>query len=334
MSASRGENRADLVPEAPVSERRLGRVQRTGDQDRRHQAGHLRIVAVDGNLATASAEWLCSDGLGAYASSTIALMHTRRQHGLLVASPSPLEELHVFLSHLDITLRLGEQSISLATHQFPSVEPTRGYEHLTSFAQDPLPRWVFSGPGWELERTLALVRDASVVVLRHEWRGADPVVIEARPLLAMRPASRLMHQHGGFQHRVCLRADTVTVHPVRALPRVVFRCNGRFVGSPDWWHRFEYLGEHGPGVVHEDLWTPGVYRVELQPGDAAWLVCAVGSAPQAAAEDLLRDAFACRGLCRPGLVGNGSYTLGGPGLEKKIEVLARYGVGAYGATTA
>ncbi len=248
-----------------------------------------RIIAVDGDLGRSSGEWSCTDGVGACASSTVALMHTRRQHGLLAVSRSPWKEPCVFLSHLDVTLQLGESSISLATHRFPGIEPTRGYERLASFAQDPLPRWVFRGPGWELERVLGLVRGASAVVLRHAWRGARPVVLEARPLLAMRPASELTREHGGFVHSARLHANDVVVHPVRALPPVVFRHEGRFVGSPDWWRRFEYRGEQGPGEAQEDLWTPGVFRVELQPGAATHLVCGVGAVPAERPEVLLQQ---------------------------------------------
>jgi len=41
-------------------------------------------VRIDGVLERAKAEWLHTNGTGAYASSTIAQLHTRRYHGLLV----------------------------------------------------------------------------------------------------------------------------------------------------------------------------------------------------------------------------------------------------------
>src|SRR5690606_28665246 len=42
-------------------------------------------VATRGALEPAEREWLHTNGAGAYAMSTLALMHTRRFHGLLVA---------------------------------------------------------------------------------------------------------------------------------------------------------------------------------------------------------------------------------------------------------
>lgn len=252
--------------------------------------GQAVNVNVDGDLANACKEWIYTDGAGTYASSTVAFMHTKRKHGLLVTSQPPLCSPHVFVSHVDIRVIAGEESTCLATHQFPFIAPTHGYKHLAHFALDPLPRWEFQGPGWELERTLALVRGASTIVLRHEWRGPHRVILEARPLLAMRRATDLMCENGGAVHRVRLQSNDVCVQPVRALPRVVFRHRGSFVGSPDWWRSFEYLGEHGQDVVREDLWTPGVFRVELQPGESTCLVIGVGSLPDDAPEKLIADA--------------------------------------------
>jgi predicted glycogen debranching enzyme len=71
----------------------------------------------------------------------------------------------------------------------------------------------------------------------------------------------------------------VRVQPRKDLPRICFRYEGTFVGSPDWWRRFEYLSERDRGLDYvEDLWTPGVFELPL--GDApSYLVAAVDRLP-------------------------------------------------------
>ena len=59
-------------------------------------------VEVHSELARARKEWLHTNGAGAYAASTVAGMHTRRYHGLLVASLDPPRARHVILSHVDV----------------------------------------------------------------------------------------------------------------------------------------------------------------------------------------------------------------------------------------
>ncbi|MCU0692851.1 MAG: glycogen debranching enzyme N-terminal domain-containing protein, partial [Polyangiaceae bacterium] len=209
-------------------------------------------IRVDGDLERARVEWIHGNGTGAYASSTVAQMHTRRHHGLLVAALEPPRRRCVIVSHVDASVEVDGQSTSLATHQFPGVRPTSGHTNLACFAQDPLPRWVYDVRGSKLEHTLALARGHNVLVLRYVWHGARPAQLTLRPLLAMRPFHCLVREHGAMIQRVEMRQHEVSVRPVPALPRLVFRHKGVFVGSPDWWRRFEYLAEQVRGLDFQE----------------------------------------------------------------------------------
>ncbi|WP_437878002.1 amylo-alpha-1,6-glucosidase [Sorangium sp. So ce513] len=280
-------------------------------------------VQVHGQLSVARKEWLHTNGAGAYASSTIACMHTRRYHGLLVAALDPPRRRHVMLSHVDASVRpLRTQGSpadrraswprwDLAKHQFPGIDPEAGSFFLERFDQDPLPRWAYALPGGELEVTLALVRGENAAVLRYAWSGADPVMLTLRPLLAARHMHQLLRENGGISQKVELRAaparggagagrdrrdsppsGEVRVQPNRALPRICFRYQGTFVGSQDWWRRFEYLGEQDRGLDFlEDLWTPGHFEAVIG-AEPIHLLVAVGALPEAEPEDLLAAASA------------------------------------------
>lgn len=258
-------------------------------------------IRVEGNLDRARVEWVHANGAGAYAASTVAHMHTRRYHGVLVAALDPPRGRHVILSHVDATLRVDGEVSSLGTHQFPGVPPTGGYRLLWHFAQDPVPRWVYRIGGEEFEHTLCLARGANVAVLRYVWNGTRPLILELRPLLALRPFHSLVHEHGAMVQQVELRQNEVTVRPVPSLPRVVFRHRGIFVGSPDWWRRFEYLTEQERGLdFQEDLWTPGVFRIELQPGVPAFLTCGTDTISDRTPEELMRETVESISACDPG----------------------------------
>ena len=59
-------------------------------------------------------EWLVTNGLGGYASGTVAGVVTRRYHGLLVASlPAPLGRV-VMLNHLMERVRIARRRNTLA----------------------------------------------------------------------------------------------------------------------------------------------------------------------------------------------------------------------------
>src|SRR4051794_29928086 len=101
------------------------------------------------------AEWLVTDGLGGYATGTIAGLRTRRYHALLVTP-----ERRVALAALDPVLRLtGGAEHRLAVHEWGSgaIDPA-GHHLLESFELvDGVPRWRWRIGEYVLEREVAMV---------------------------------------------------------------------------------------------------------------------------------------------------------------------------------
>src|SRR5580658_9056181 len=90
---------------------------------------------VCGNLAAAeSREWLVTNGIGGFASGTIATAMTRRYHGLLIAALQPPLGRSQLVAALDETVRYGGATYALATHRWASgaVDP-QGFQLLESF---------------------------------------------------------------------------------------------------------------------------------------------------------------------------------------------------------
>lgn len=253
--------------------------------------GPWPIINTNGELERAEAEWLITNGNGSYAMSTLAEMHTRRQHGLLVAELAPPLGRHVILSQTETTVEVGGRYHRLSTHQFPNVAPTPGYRLLQTFAKDPLPRWVFQLGKATFQRRLCLVKDLPAVVLSYTWYGRSPARLWVRPLMPLRPVGSLMHEHGAMMQRVVLRSGEVEVQPILRLPAISFGHSGVFMGSPDWWRRFEYSVERTNGrEFQEDMWTPGVFEFTLEPEKTAYLVASVTSLPTRSPEALMAEA--------------------------------------------
>jgi glycogen debranching enzyme len=63
-------------------------------------------------------EWLETNGLGGWASSTITGANTRRYHGLLVAATRPPVERMVMLSKLDETIAVDGQRLEMSTNVY------------------------------------------------------------------------------------------------------------------------------------------------------------------------------------------------------------------------
>ena len=129
------------------------------------------------NLDAASRrEWLETNGIGGFASSTIAGLNTRRYHGLLVAATKPPVGRLVLLSKLEETLLIGGRRIDLSCNRYPGAIHPQGHLHLKQFRQDPFPVSVYEIHGLELEKSVFMVHGENTTVIQYEVRGAPPAI--------------------------------------------------------------------------------------------------------------------------------------------------------------
>src|SRR5690349_25074926 len=84
-------------------------------------------------------EWLETNGIGGFASSTIVGMNTRRYHGLLVAATQPPVGRMVLLSKVEETLVVDRRPFELSCNRYPGVIHPRGDLFLKQFRPGPYP---------------------------------------------------------------------------------------------------------------------------------------------------------------------------------------------------
>src|SRR6266851_5469521 len=141
-----------------------------------------------GDLDAASRrEWLESNGLGGFASSTIAGLNTRRYHGLLVAATKPPLGRMVLLSKLEETLVIDGRRFELSANRYPGVVHPQGYLFLKQFRQDPFPVLVYEVEGLQLEKSIFMIQGENATVIQYELHGhSSACILELRPLIAFR----------------------------------------------------------------------------------------------------------------------------------------------------
>src|SRR5262245_16262396 len=88
-------------------------------------------------------EWLETNGIGGFASSTIVGLDTRRYHGLLAAATRPPAGRTLLLAKLEETLVIGGQRRELSTNRYPGVVHPDGYRLQTGFRLDPFPTFTW-----------------------------------------------------------------------------------------------------------------------------------------------------------------------------------------------
>src|SRR5207245_10547731 len=84
-------------------------------------------------------EWLETNGLGGFASSTIIGLNTRRYHGVHVAATKPPVGRFVLLAKLEETLFMEGQPFDLSANRYPGTVRPSDFRYLKRFRLDPRP---------------------------------------------------------------------------------------------------------------------------------------------------------------------------------------------------
>jgi predicted glycogen debranching enzyme len=206
-------------------------------------------------------EWLETNGLGGYAMSTATGENTRRYHGLLVAATQPPVGRAVLLSKLEETLVLGEKRVDLSTNRFPGTIHPDGFRFLTGFRMEPFPTFTWEVDGIVVEKEVFMPHGENTVCVT--WRiakagkGAGPIGLEVRPLVAFRDFHALAHENDAIDKRVEITEGRVRIAPKDDLPALFLAHDGAAQQAGDWYRSFEYEEEERRGFdFHEDLWHP------------------------------------------------------------------------------
>jgi predicted glycogen debranching enzyme len=233
---------------------------------------------VCGDLAAAlRREWVDTNGLGGFASSTVVGLNTRRYHALLVAAPPPPAGRLVLLSKLEETVLLGGRRYDLSANQYPGVIHPQGYRYLREFRLDPFPMFDYVVDGVEIEKSVFLIHGENAVVVQWVVRGVPPggALLEVRPLIAFRDYHSTTHENGALDARVAVEAGCASVTPYHGLPALHFAHDAAAIHTDGCWYRhFEYAAERERGLDDvEDLFSPFTLCFALDTGkNAATLI--------------------------------------------------------------
>ena len=207
-------------------------------------------------------EWLETNGIGGFSSSTVSGMNIRRYHGLLTAATKPPLGRVVLLSKLEETIIIKGERLDLATNQFSGAVHPHGYQYLAKFQLTPLPQWTWEVPGARIVKTLSMVYGENTVVITYDIEANGDSHLEIRPLIAFRDYHSTTHANDSFNRALAIEPGHVSIEPYRDLPRLCFAHNAREIDQQGYWYYgFEYAIEKERGLdFSEDLFNPFTLR--------------------------------------------------------------------------
>jgi predicted glycogen debranching enzyme len=211
-------------------------------------------------------EWLVTNGLGGYASSTVLGVNTRKYHGLLVAALHPPGDRTVCLAKLDEEVSVGSNSYPLGTNEFRDKIFPQGYVFLKEFSLNPLPRYVYEVQDVEVRKTVFMPREKNAVAVKYQVlnHGRAEAKIRVYPLLTCRhfhsvvdrwsnPPNFSQRQNGGTVEFTFNNPEAVVA---------VHSTMSDFNENAAWIERLYYCEEASRGESStDDCYQPGYFEV-------------------------------------------------------------------------
>ena len=214
-----------------------------------------------------SREWLETNGIGGFASSTISGLNTRRYHGLLTAATKPPVGRFVLLSKLEETLVIDNRCYELSANQYPGVTHPQGFKYQTGFRLDPFPTFTYEIEGVRLDKSIFMVHGENTTVVQYELRNTDhhDIKLQIRPLIAFRDYHSTTHENGALNPQIETEHGQTTFRPYSDLPALHITHDPASIDMNGFWYRnFQYAIEQERGLdFAEDLFSPCAFTFDM-----------------------------------------------------------------------
>ena len=232
---------------------------------------------VTGELAAAEQrEWLVTNGIGGFASGSVAGSLMRRYHGLLIAALQPPLGRTLLVSKLEETAAYDGRTYRLSTNRWGGgrADP-EGYRLLERFRlEGASPLWIYALGDALVEKRIWMQHGANTTYIRYSLlRGSQPVALDLRALVNYRDYHSTTHA-GDWRMTIepvsgglCVRAFA------GAAPFYLLSAQAAAEPAHDWYRNFFLSVAHYRGLDDmEDHLHAATFRLRLEPGQSASVV--------------------------------------------------------------
>jgi len=227
----------------------------------------------------AAKEWLVTNGLGGYASGTLAGVITRGFHGYLIAAlPTPLGRVMMLNDLLEKIETADGNSIQLSGEERVNAPlKAHGSEFLQEFRlENGIPVWVFKFGETQLEKSVLMVHRQNTVHISYRVTGTSRMKLMLRPSVNFRHHEAPVSTPLLGNYALTVIEDTFEISSQTEIPPLRLMLHGQEKSLTMDRTRFQevlYRIEESRGYAAQgDLWSPGYFTVLLSENHPVTLV--------------------------------------------------------------
>ena len=215
-------------------------------------------------------DWIVTNGLGGYSSSTILGINTRKYHGLLVAPLTPPARRHLILSKLDESIQTDGKKYNLYTNMCKNYI-SDGYKYLQSFKKDYIPVFEYEVAGINIKKSICMEYRKNTVVLVYEIKNNDKdSILTLAPIMNLRDFHTVTANYEfDLRQNINKNKVKIVINRQSETPIYMNLTNGKYIKHEnDKFNNMYYIEEEKRGMAaEENLIVPGRYEIELAPNE-------------------------------------------------------------------
>jgi predicted glycogen debranching enzyme len=216
-------------------------------------------------------EWIITNGLGGYASSTVLGINTRKYHGVLVAAFHPPGDRRVCLAKMDEEISVGNNIYPLYANEFENGIFPKGHLFLKEFSVSPFPKYVYAVHDVEIQKIIFMPHERNAVLTFYKGLNKSVLDVKIRvfPLINSRHMHSVTDRWKTFG-TITQKQEDKEVEICFSNPKSVLRMkttSGHYHAAEKWIEKIFYREEAMRGeTCSEDCFQPGYVEVEVKAG--------------------------------------------------------------------
>ena len=211
-------------------------------------------------------EWLLTNGIGGFSSSTVIGANTRKYHGLLIASLTPPGRRHLILSKLDESIEIGNKKHDFYTNVCQE-NISQGYKYQEEFRRDYVPIFKYKIGNVEITKMVAMEYGHNTIGVYYKVKNASQKAkLTLAPIMNFRDFHQMNTNHYfNIKQDIKDRKVKVIIDDKSQVPIYMYISDGKYIehNNDTFAHMF-YIEEEKRGFYPEENHSvPGVFEVEI-----------------------------------------------------------------------
>ncbi|MFN3527508.1 MAG: amylo-alpha-1,6-glucosidase [Candidatus Altarchaeaceae archaeon] len=228
-------------------------------------------------------EYLITNGLGGYASSTILNLNKRKYHGLLVANIKGRR--YVILSGIDEKIEINGKIYELGNHHYKmDYDPNKedifypeGFKFLKKFEYEIFPKFYYEVEKTIIEKEILMPHLSNTVIVNYRFKNFENKNIKffIFPLISARFYHQNLHISNINEFSIEI-GNEVYVANNKTKIKVKISSNSNFFKNPYILKNVFYEEEFKRGYDgFEDLFCPGFFYSEIRENKEIYIIASV-----------------------------------------------------------